>query len=633
MTAAGARTLAARSRGALAWRVLRAAVLVLFSSALALRAAVSILDTYYSPKNKERPVRSSTRFIILHTTEGSLRGSGSKLQKNGEAHYMVDTAGRIYRIIDRKRVAYHCGRSMWNGLSSLDNYSVGIEVVGFHDKDPTAAQCTALKNLLNELKKAYKISDDKVLTHSMVAYGAPNQWHKRSHRGRKRCAMRMALPSVRKKLGLASKPSTDPDVKAGRLVVADRELQQLLYSVEKKPAQKTPARTPPPKTPAPKPSDKKPPATPAQTSTGQKPSTGQKQPTTPRPTSGQKPASGQGAASRTPAAAASGVVDARHSPWDIAKTAYNAPTTLYEFPDGTQKTGAEITNWKLIPSGTKVTVGGARPEPSGDVSVAAATPAQSGASGVGPAIAQPRSVQTNASPASAGVPSAQGRTPSGANADSDSDSDSGSDAPVSEEEATARYAAKEAELSSLVIGPNRSAWDIARDAYNAPTTIYEFPSGIKKTGAEITNWRAIPAGTRVTLGEADAGNEPEPVASLADAGFSPGTLGEVANAALAALAGAEWNSERTIYVQPDGTYFKGNELDAAKLAALSPETKVFSGYKVGGPVTAKTPAFAICGPSWRDEGTHFLLPGGEIVTGDKIDAARIPPRTMVLYKD
>ncbi len=591
MTAAGTRTLAARACGAMARRVLRAAVLVLIASACALQAAVSVLDTYYSPKNKERPVRSSTRFIILHTTEGTLRGSGAKLQKNGEAHYMVDTAGRIYRIIDRKRVAYHCGRSMWNGLSSLDNYSVGIEVVGFHDKDPTAAQCTALKNLLDELKKAYKIPDNKVLTHSMVAYGAPNQWHKRSHRGRKRCAMRMALPSVRRKLGLASKPAIDPDVKAGRLVVADKELQQLLYSVEKKAA---------PKTPAPKPaSGKKTPAAPPPSST-KKP---QPATTTPaKPPSAKPPATGPG------------VVGPKHSPWDIAKTAYNASTTLYEFPDGTKKTGAEITNWKAIPAGTKVTVGGAETPSAPPAPPAAETaPAAPSATAAAPAPAQP---------VPAVSPVAGEREPA-----------SDPDAPVSEEEATARYAAKEAELGSLVIGPKRSAWDIARDAYNAPTTIYEFPSGIKKTGAEITNWRAIPAGTRVTVGEADDGNEPEPVSTLGDAGFSKGAFGEVANAALAALAGAEWNSARTIYVQPDGTYFRGDELDAAKLGALSPETKVFSGYKVGGPVTATNPAFNICGPSWRDEGTHFLLPGGEIVTGDKIDATKIPPRTMVLYKD
>ncbi|MBR0056492.1 MAG: N-acetylmuramoyl-L-alanine amidase, partial [Kiritimatiellae bacterium] len=213
-------------------------------------AAVPLLDTYYSPKNAERPVRSSTRFIILHTTEGAARGAGTKLQKNGEAHYMVDEAGRIYRIIDRKRVAYHCGRSMWNGLSSLDNYAIGIEVVGFHNKDPNAAQCKAIKSLLAELKKVYKVPDDRVLTHSMVAYGAPNQWHKRSHRGRKRCAMRMALPSVRRKLGLNAKPSYDPDVKAGRLVVADQALQKVLYSVEKKSAKgggkgKTPAKPQP----------------------------------------------------------------------------------------------------------------------------------------------------------------------------------------------------------------------------------------------------------------------------------------------------------------------------------------------------------------------------------------------------
>lgn len=487
----------------------RGVALFICLAAFAAQAAVPLLDTYYSPKNKERPVRSSTRFIILHTTEGSSRGSGAKLQKNGEAHYMVDEAGRIYRIIDRKRVAYHCGRSMWNGLSSLDNYSVGIEVVGYHNKNLTQAQYKALKDLLAELKSAYKIPDDKVLTHSMVAYGAPNQWHKRSHRGRKRCGMRMALPSVRRQLGLNSKPAYDPDVKARRLVVADKELFQLLYSVEK----------------------------------------------------------GSGASSR--------------------------------------RTPVKPAQSKPAPVSDK----GASAKPGGKPAA--------GTSGVRPA-----SARSSSPPALTPVARSSGAASTADDLH----------APVDEEEAAARYAAREAASGGNVIGPRRSAWDIARDAYNSASTLYEFPDGTRKTGAEIKNWKAMPAGTRVTLAEGDV-NEPEKIDSVASAGLSQAVIAGTTDAALDAILGDEWNSERTVYVSPDGKYVKGSELNAEKLAALSPDTKVFNGYKVGGPVTARNPAFNICGPSWRDEGTHFLFPNGTIVTGDKVDPGKIPAKTMILYKD
>jgi len=62
-----------------------------------------------------------------------------------------------------------------------------------------------------------------------VVYGAPNEWHPNNHRGRKRCGMLMGTTTVRKKLGLHSKPSYDPDVRAGRLVVADDYLEKVLY--------------------------------------------------------------------------------------------------------------------------------------------------------------------------------------------------------------------------------------------------------------------------------------------------------------------------------------------------------------------------------------------------------------------
>jgi hypothetical protein len=91
---------------------------------------------------------------------------------------------------------------MWNRQTTLDNVSIGIEVVGFHDQDITRAQYTALRQLLRQLKKIYRIKDKNILTHSMVAYGRPNIFHPRKHRGRKKCGMIFSHPDVRKRLGL-----------------------------------------------------------------------------------------------------------------------------------------------------------------------------------------------------------------------------------------------------------------------------------------------------------------------------------------------------------------------------------------------------------------------------------------------
>ena len=207
-------------------RIVAAAAL---AACLASQAAGLDFVTVYSPLNHTRPVRPRTEFIILHTTEGSAAGALEKLRRNGEAHYMVAPDGRIYRIIDRSRLATHCGRSMWNGRQGLDEVAIGIEVVGFYNRPITRAQTAALRELVTQLKAVHRVPDDRVLTHSMVAYGEPNAWFARDHRGRKRCGALFASDSVRRELGLGSKPAFDPDVRSGRLAVGDPDLARYLY--------------------------------------------------------------------------------------------------------------------------------------------------------------------------------------------------------------------------------------------------------------------------------------------------------------------------------------------------------------------------------------------------------------------
>ena len=191
--------------------------------------AIDFSNRYRSPRNAERRVRKSTELIVLHTTEAPAKSSLNKLCERGEAHYCVTEVGTVYRIIDRDRVAFHAGRSMWNGKEDADEFSIGIECVGYHDKAMGMVQIRAIRDLVKELQKMYKIPDERVVCHSHVAYGAPNKWQKKNHRGRKRCGMLFAMPSVRTQLGLARRPASDADVRAKRLVVGDDYLRRVLY--------------------------------------------------------------------------------------------------------------------------------------------------------------------------------------------------------------------------------------------------------------------------------------------------------------------------------------------------------------------------------------------------------------------
>ena len=204
-----------------------AAILVLMISPSAF--AISASTRYRSPRNPERRVRASTELIVLHTTEAPARSSLNKLSDRGEAHFCVTEEGSVYAIVDRDRVAFHAGRSMWNGKEDVDNFSIGIECVGYHDKPMPMPQLVAIRNLVKDLKAMYRIPDERVVCHSHVAYGSPNKWQKRKHRGRKRCGMLFAMPSVRRVLELRMRPAFDADTRAGRLTIGDPYLQQILY--------------------------------------------------------------------------------------------------------------------------------------------------------------------------------------------------------------------------------------------------------------------------------------------------------------------------------------------------------------------------------------------------------------------
>ena len=216
---------------------------VLVWLALSGPAAAAWFGGRSSPVDAERPLRLRTDYIVLHTTEGPALGSYRKLFQNGEAHFLVDRDGRVYTIIRRDKLAYHAGRSMWNGTPNLDNCAIGVEAVGYYDGAVTDAQCAALRQLLDILKRAYGVSDDRVLTHSMVAYGEANRWFSTPHRGRKRCGMLFATRAVRLKLGLFSRPRSDPDVAAGRLTVGDPYLARVLYPLAPRKARPAPAAT------------------------------------------------------------------------------------------------------------------------------------------------------------------------------------------------------------------------------------------------------------------------------------------------------------------------------------------------------------------------------------------------------
>ena len=213
----------------------------------------------------------------------------------GHANYVVARNGTVYRILDKKYRADHAGLSMWDNVSNVSDISVGIEFVGYHYAPLTDKQYRSAGRLLFILKRVYGLQDKDVLTHSQIAYGRPNPWFAKNHRGRKRCAKNFD----RTRAGLGPTWPYDPDVRAGRLM-PDPMLAQVFYP---------------------------------------------------------DPGAVVYARKKEDEILASNVISRRNSAWSIAGEDYDCPTTIYVLPGGKTLAGDRVSKrlgWDRVPVGTKV---------------------------------------------------------------------------------------------------------------------------------------------------------------------------------------------------------------------------------------------------------------------------------------
>lgn len=265
---------------------------------------------------KER--RLSTRYIIIHTSEAGLESTLRTLSKGkktgtnyrtigGHAHYTIARNGQVYRLLNHRYRADHAGLSMWKGIEDISSHSLGIELVGYHYGEITTRQYSSLTLLIDQLQKIYHIPDKNVLTHSQVSYGKRNRWFKKSHRGRKRCALNFD----RHKAGLGAGWTFDPDVKSGRLA-ADRQITKIFYK-------------------------RRPPV--SKTSTHRE----------------------VAAPSVSKDSEVSNIIGSDNTAWNIAGEDYDSPDTLYKLPGRGKRAirGDRVSKevgWDKLPAGTQVLV-------------------------------------------------------------------------------------------------------------------------------------------------------------------------------------------------------------------------------------------------------------------------------------
>ena len=178
---------------------------------------------------------------------------------------------------------------------------------------------------------------------------------------------------------------------------------------------------------------------------------------------------------------------------------------------------------------------------------------------------------------------------------------------------------------SNVIGPGRSAWDIARDRYDDASTVYTFPNGRRKTGAEITSkeWRTMPAGTVVEVDA--AGSAPE--------NGNEGLLTIGVDGTADGLAGDAIASQSTFYFPEGKPYRTGATMSLSEIESLPSGTRMLVGYKAVGPVSPKRPVFSLCGVAWNRGDTYYWDPARRTLRpGDEITERTIPKNAMVFVR-
>jgi N-acetylmuramoyl-L-alanine amidase len=142
------------------------------------------------------------KYLILHYT-GMATGAEAlerlcDPQAKVSAHYLVEEDGEIYKLVDEDKRAWHAGVSKWEEDDTINDLSIGIEIVnsghaypGYESiyRDFPEAQMAAVISLAQKIIDRHDIKPCYVLGHSDVAWrrkidpGELFDWEKLSKNG------------------------------------------------------------------------------------------------------------------------------------------------------------------------------------------------------------------------------------------------------------------------------------------------------------------------------------------------------------------------------------------------------------------------------------------------------------------
>ncbi|CAJ0943828.1 unnamed protein product, partial [Mesorhabditis belari] len=137
------------------------------------KAPFTIVDykaSFWDDHSAVKNTRDKTIIVVHHTVDPTLPDTILSLKNAGlSVQYIVDRDGKIYRLVDDYRRAYHAGAGIWRGdgctVDDTNTRSVGIETVNTGGEPYPDVQVKALHQLISYLRTKWHVEPQNIIAH------------------------------------------------------------------------------------------------------------------------------------------------------------------------------------------------------------------------------------------------------------------------------------------------------------------------------------------------------------------------------------------------------------------------------------------------------------------------------------
>ena len=139
--------------------------------------SLKIISNYSPNFNSIKRKPGEIKYLIFHYTGMKKESDAIKkltnIRYDVSCHYLIKKKGEILVMVPDLYIAWHAGKSQWKHYTSLNKYSIGIEISNpghnYNYNDFSKKQIQSLIKLSKYLINKYKIKSENILGHSDIA--------------------------------------------------------------------------------------------------------------------------------------------------------------------------------------------------------------------------------------------------------------------------------------------------------------------------------------------------------------------------------------------------------------------------------------------------------------------------------